>query len=165
MAAIQSPLHDNNQQSPSPLSFTEEEDERVPTPSQRVATPATRRSVRDSTATMSDSFVEWFDAEDEGPEEFILDVTNAVSEPPSRMLSVVNDISADNSSIDTEYEEALAQSVSPTRDQMAVTGQIQVIRRTQLPTLPPADEGSLFAILKKNVGKVRVEYNIYYSSR
>lgn len=32
----------------------------------------------------------------------------------------------------------------------------QVVYRTQLPTGPVGDEGSLFAVLKKNVGKVRL---------
>jgi hypothetical protein len=32
----------------------------------------------------------------------------------------------------------------------------EVVRRTQLPSAPVADEGSLFTVLKKNVGKVGV---------
>ena len=34
------------------------------------------------------------------------------------------------------------------------TEQKAIIRRTQLPSPPVGDEGSLFAVLKKNVGKV-----------
>ena len=163
VSAMQHPLHDSTQQRHSPLPYTAEEEEEATTAhSQRVNTPIARTSMRDSVATISDSFVEWFDAVDDGPEEFIIDDTNAASEPPSRMLSVVNDASADNSSIDTDYEEALAiPTVEPTDDSVLV-GQAHVVRRTQLPTLPPADEGSLFAILKKNVGKVCAFcYNIF----
>jgi hypothetical protein len=149
---LQTPLNDTPQQILSPLPSTfEEEEEKVVMHTQRVNTPVTRKSLRDS---ISDSFVEWFDAEDEGPQEFIMDVGQDAFDPPSRMHSVTNDISADNSSIDTDYEEATTTSVSVTHGESTSFGQMQVVRRTQLPALPPADEGSLFAILKKNVGKV-----------
>lgn len=152
---LQTPLNDTPQQILSPLPSTfEEEEEKVAIRTQRVNTPVTHKSLRDSTTTMSDSFVEWFDAEDEGPQEFIMDVGQDAFEPPSRMHSVTNDISADNSSIDTDYEEALTTSVSVAHGESTSFGKVQVVRRTQLPALPPADEGSLFAILKKNVGKV-----------
>lgn len=166
VSAMQNPLHDATQQRHSPLPYTaEEEEEATATHSQRVNTPVAHKSMRDSMTTMSDSFVEWFDAEDDGPEEFIMDDTNAVSEPPSRMLSTASDASADNSSIDTDYEEALAISTVEPTDESTLVGQVHVVRRTQLPTLPPADEGSLFAILKKNVGKVcTFSYSIRFNN-
>ncbi|KAF9480033.1 oxysterol binding protein [Pholiota conissans] len=149
---LQTPLHDTPQQMLSPLPSTlEEEEEMALACAQRVNTPVTHKSLRDSVTTMSDSFVEWFDAEDEGPQEFIMDAGLDMSEPPSRMLSVNNDNATDSSSIDTDYEEALTASVSGVvQANSKSSGQLQVVRRTQLPALPPADEGSLFAILKKN---------------
>ncbi|KJA26139.1 hypothetical protein HYPSUDRAFT_37022 [Hypholoma sublateritium FD-334 SS-4] len=153
VSTMQNPLYDATQQRHSPLPYTAEEEEATATHNQRVNTPVAQKSMRDSMATMSDSFVEWFDAEDDGPEEFIMDDTNALFEPPSRTVSTTNDARSDNSSIDTEYEEALAISTVKPTDESTLVGHVHVVRRTQLPTLPSADEGSLFAILKKNVGK------------
>jgi hypothetical protein len=110
----------------------------------------------------SDSVHEWFDALD-GAEEFVMDVQSTPDglEQPSRTLTNESRSSLgqqDTSSVDTDaatdtpYHEE-KQAVSP--------GEPQVVRRTQLPAPPVADEGSLFTILKNNVGKVCIVRNFY----
>lgn len=109
---------------------------------------ATRRSVRNSIATSaSESFVEWFDAEDEGPQEFTMEI-----EPEVELVSPPVPVDDDNSSVNTEIVN-LEQLASPVPE-IFIQDTLQVVRRTQLPCLCPSDEGSLFTILKKNVGKV-----------
>ncbi len=133
----------------SPLPFTPEEVfvKRAPTTK---SVSASRRSARNSIeTTASESFVEWFDAEDEGPQEFIMDVGPEVSEPFSRLDPMDDDDSSVNT--DIAKHECLA---SPVSEGLLNQDKLQVVRRTQLPCLSPGDEGSLFAILKKNVGKV-----------
>ena len=111
---------------------------------------ASRRSRRNSIATTaSESFVEWFDAEDEGPQEFIMDVGPEVPEPLSRLVPVDDDDSSVNT--DIAKHDRLA---SPASEELLNQDKLQVVRRTELPFLSPGDEGSLFAILKKNIGKV-----------
>ncbi|CAA7266632.1 unnamed protein product [Cyclocybe aegerita] len=145
---IQSSLNDAGQTTPTRPSTVEEE-HHVHIP--RTTSPTTRKSYRDSVATTaSDSFVEWFDAVDEGPQEFVLDVP---SEPPSRILSVDSEATTDTSSVDTDLEEPTAVTSPMMESLPALPSQVHVVRRTQLPCLAPSDEGSLFAILKKNVGK------------
>jgi hypothetical protein len=152
---MQVSLSEATQQVLPPLPFTAEEGENAPTHRHRAITPVTGKSLRDSITSTSGSFIEWFDA-DEGPQEFIMEPGQDVSEPPSRMLSAVNE--PDTSSIDTDFEEP--DTLSPTAQEIGYPsfGDTQVIRRGQLPCLPPSDEGSLFAILKKNVGKVRAPF-------
>jgi hypothetical protein len=72
---------------------------------------ASRRSVRRNSiaTTASESFVEWFDAEDEGPQEFIMDVGPEVSEPFSRLVPMDDDDSSVNT--DIAKHEALASPV------------------------------------------------------
>jgi len=152
---MQASLNEATQQVQPPLPFTAEEEENAPTHRQQPTTPVAGRSLRNSIASTSGSFAEWFDA-DEGPQEFIMEPGQDMSEPPSRMLSAANE--PDTSSIDTDIEEPDTLS-SPTQEIGYLSfGDTQVIRRTQLPCLPPSDEGSLFAILKKNVGKVRAPF-------
>ncbi|KAJ3510724.1 hypothetical protein NLJ89_g4514 [Agrocybe chaxingu] len=147
---MQSSLNDAGQTTPTRPSTVEEEqhaDLLIP----RTTSPTTRKSFRDSVATTaSDSFVEWFDAVDEGPQEFILDVS---SEPPSRILSADGETPTDTSSVDTDLEEPTAATSPVVESLPALPSQVHVVRRTQLPCLAPSDEGSLFTILKKNVGK------------
>jgi hypothetical protein len=83
------------------------------------------------------------------------------TEQPSRLLS--NDsrssLGQDNSSVDTDIEqEGEAPLRFPSEDSQTdpTDGTLQVMRRSQLPAPPVGDEGSLFAMLKKNVGKVSV---------
>lgn len=148
----------------SPLPGTTEEDESHPQAegSSRLSTP--RRSKRASIATtVSDTLSEWFDALDVGgAEEFIMGdhTTPDGIEQASRILTNESRSSLGqtaDSSVDTDIEDA-EKPIPSTFSVNAAAGlphnNIQVIRRTQLPARPVGDEGSLFAILKKNVGKV-----------
>ncbi|KAJ3750118.1 oxysterol binding protein [Lentinula detonsa] len=156
----------------SPLPGTAEEEERedsIPysASEEKLASSFTRRSKRTSIATTTnDSILEWFDAsEGEGVQEFILDDQTSPEngdngESPSRIVN--NDSrsslgNAEESSIDTDIEDLREE--PPVIDQVThdqqVKGisQVQVARRTHLPAPITGDEGSLFAVLKKNVGK------------
>jgi len=109
------------------------------------------RSKSASIATnTSDSL--WFDAPefDGGPEEFLLEPTGADDHGPDSRIIDSND-REDSNSIDTDIEEEETPKHEPAELPSCPS---QITRRTQLPSLPPADEGSLFAVLKKNVGKV-----------
>lgn len=104
-----------------------------------------------TTTSASDSL--WFDAPefDDGPEEFLLESTGADDNGPDSRIIDTSD-REDASSVDTDVEGE----ETPKREPGELPSDLsQVIRRVQLPSLPPADEGSLFAVLKKNVGKVR----------
>ena len=153
---MQESISESAQQIPSlPVTAEEEEAPQSTYDTPLASTPPTiRKSFRDSITTTSDSIVEWFDAVDEGPQEFILETGPEMSEPPSRLLSASPD---ETSSIDTDIEEAVEPSL-PLRESIA-SDAYPIIRRTQLPCPAPADEGSLFAVLKKNVGKVSVSRN------
>ena len=108
------------------------------------------RSNRASVSTnTSDSL--WFDAPefDDGPEEFLLEPTGVDDHGPDSRIVDPND-REDSISIDTDIDEE-----TPKHKAVELPSEpSQITRRTQLPSLPPADEGSLFAVLKKNVGKV-----------
>lgn len=145
----------------SSLSYMTEEEEGADGYSPCNSAVTARRSDRISIATtVSESIHEWFDALDEvaeGPEEFLIDAQNAPDggEQPSLILASdhpsVSD-RLDNSSIDTDINDDAVKDIT-VEGNTALTG-VQIVRRTQLPALPAGDEGSLFAILKKNVGKV-----------
>lgn len=108
------------------------------------------KSERASVATStSESF--WFDAPEfgDGPEEFLLESTGGDDHGPESRIMDPNDRD-DSGSVDTDIEE------TPKREPTELPlDPSRVTRRAQLPSLPPADEGSLFTVLKKNVGKVR----------
>ncbi|KAI0639227.1 Oxysterol-binding protein-domain-containing protein [Trametes polyzona] len=137
----------------SPLPSTaEEDDEATRTPS--TAGPGQKRM--SAFSTHSGSSV-WYDApEYDGPEEFLLDVTppaddsqdNKLDYTDSRMTERTDVTEAGSSTgmdTDSESEESAEKSI---------TEEPTVIhRRTSLPSGPVGDEGSLFAVLKKNVGK------------
>lgn len=98
--------------------------------------------------TTSDSL--WFDAPefDDGPEEFLLESTGADDQGPDSRMIDSND-REDSNSVDTDIGEE-----TPKREPAELPADpSRVTRREQLPSLPPADEGSLFTVLKKNVGK------------
>ncbi|KAF9650754.1 hypothetical protein BDM02DRAFT_3092654 [Thelephora ganbajun] len=107
------------------------------------------RSKRASVSTStSDSL--WFDAPefDGGPEEFLLESTGADDHGPDGRVIDSGD-REDSNSVDTDIEEQTPKHKSAELP----SDPSRITRRTQLPSLPPADEGSLFAVLKKNVGK------------
>lgn len=97
----------------------------------------------------------WFDApEFDGAEEFVLDAT-PMDEGGSKILALDAPDSpreGDEDS-DSELEDVHSRSQSTQAPPDATSKETQVIRRTQLPSPPVGDEGSLFAVLKKNVGK------------
>ena len=121
-----------------------------PTSSSPLFRPRSKRaSVSTST---SDSL--WFDAPefDDGPEEFLLESTGADDQGPDSRILDPGD-GEDSNSIDTDIGEI------PKHEHVELPSEPSPItRRVQLPSLPPADEGSLFTVLKKNVGKVCSAY-------
>ncbi|KAL0950915.1 hypothetical protein HGRIS_007673 [Hohenbuehelia grisea] len=135
---------------PSSLPRTEEEDEpHVRSPSHASFYNKPQSSRRVSLAASSISDCEWFDAP-EGAEEFVLDVQMIEgTEQPSRMLT--NDsrssLDDDRSSIDTDINDD-----RPNTPPVS-SPEPHIVRRSELPSPIVADEGSLFAVLKKNVGK------------
>lgn len=124
-------------------------------------TPLSRKSARASIVTSHSDVttLEWFDAPD-GGEEFFLESSDELEPTPvdeksegqgglgssagsrSSFGGSINDLADDTPPIDLKKE------VNPAKTALKVT------RRTQLPSGPVGDEGSLFAVLKKNVGKV-----------
>ena len=143
-----------------PLSSTAEEEESAEYQNPQSLTPKTRRSLRESmTTSFSDSPLEWFDATDvfDGPEEFVLEPAQDV--PVSvGLLEADSHSNSDNSSIDINIDD-LDSLAAPAPEVVATfSGGLKVMRRTQLPVPSFSDEGSLFTILKKNVGKVCVSH-------
>ncbi|KAI8995464.1 Oxysterol-binding protein-domain-containing protein [Trametes punicea] len=133
----------------SPLPSTAEEDE--------AHTPTGEGQKRMSVFSSHSDGSVWYDApEYDGPEEFLLDVTppavednqgNKLFSTNSRLTDTDTTEAGSSTGMDTdsESEETAAQSF---------TEEPTVIhRRTSLPSGPVGDEGSLFAVLKKNVGK------------
>lgn len=134
----------------SPLPPTTEEKEAEPLSTSRFNTALTRRSnLAISMSSLSDSaHNEWFDAEEDLGEEFFLNVPNPDEErefivPQSETSSLNQTASSD----EEEHSPPLAHDTDPSVNAR------QVVRRTRLPSGPMGDEGSLFAILKNNVGK------------
>jgi hypothetical protein len=150
-ASLLSSIQGSNAGSPLLPSTTEEPEHLDNHLSSSWAPTVSKRSRASVATTLSDSTHEWFDALD-GAEEFVMeDQAGSGNGQPSYITASESQISltqkcdeADTDSEDEDYTPPLA----PTP--MA----FQVTRRTKLPALPTWDEGSLFAILKKNVGKV-----------
>ncbi|KAH0838476.1 Oxysterol-binding protein-domain-containing protein [Lanmaoa asiatica] len=97
------------------------------------------------------ALVEWFDAEDNIGEEFLLE-DPSLEEEKARLA-----LRSGNSSLD-EYGSASSDEenhipLQTVRDDDSALHARQIVRRTHLPSGPVGDEGSLFAMLKKNVGK------------
>ncbi|TBU64886.1 Oxysterol-binding protein-domain-containing protein [Dichomitus squalens] len=141
----------------SPLPITTEEDDEVHTPS--TATGGKNRQSLFSSHSGDGSV--WFDApEYDGPEEYILDITppeesqDKVFTTDSRLtertdMTDMTDVTDAGSSTGAETDsESEAEPPKPAAEEHAV-----VQRRTALPSGPVGDEGSLFTVLKKNVGK------------
>lgn len=146
----------------SPLPTTAEEDETYATrrPHSRTSVRAASRAMKRASTGTSISDAEWFDAmEGDGPEEYVLDSQGAdgtSTEPPSRILT--NDsrssLGQDHSSNgDTDFGEPEPGTPHPSNADRPYN--LHVVRRAVLPSPVVGDEGSLFAVLKKNVGKVR----------
>lgn len=91
--------------------------------------------------------IEWFDAEDDLGEEFFLDEPTPEEDREPVHHSEISSLHPSESS-DEEFPPRPAHDIDPSLNAR------QVVRRTGLPSGPVGDEGSLFAILKNNVGKV-----------
>lgn len=111
----------------------------------------------------------WYDApEPDGALEFVLENTtqnasgsqfaggSVHTQEPDEMSDEGEDTDDEGSSKADESEPAAAVTDSKAERATTPNGKEhqQVVRRTQLPSGPVADEGSLFSVLKKNVGKV-----------
>ena len=132
----------------------EEGEEPLPTESPTSASTSLFRS-RSNRASVSTNTSDnlWFDASEfeDGPEEFLLEPAGADDRGPDSRIIDPND-REDSNSVNTDIEGEETPRHEPAELPSETS---QIARRTQLPSLPPADEGSLFAVLKKNVGKVR----------
>ncbi|KAJ7630685.1 oxysterol binding protein [Roridomyces roridus] len=137
-------LDTSQSQRGSPLLATTEEEPAglVGSPSPSFSTAISRKHASILTTTTSEN--EWFDADDDGAEEFILDI-DIPALPDSRQPSNIISNDSRSSLGGSSAEEAQAEPDSLTTSQTP--------RRTCLPAGPVGDEGSLFAVLKKNVGK------------
>jgi hypothetical protein len=141
----------------SPFSSTPEEATRLPGEPQPISSSTTRPS-KSGSFSSDPSVNEWFDASDslgDGAQEFVLDVETP---PPEKEDLYAVDVTgsascADQDGSDTDDELDVEMALSP-RHKRQATEDDHIVRRTKLPTGPIGDEGSLFAILKKNVGKV-----------
>lgn len=118
-----------------------------------------RHSTHESiSTTITESVNEWFDALDVA-EEFVMDIPAAlegndmpIQTSPDENRSVVNQ--QEDSSIDTDIDEADNVFTTSRKTRATSQGIITILRRTHLPAPSIGDEGSLFAMLKKNIGKV-----------
>lgn len=158
----------------SPLLATAKEEEEIDTPSTGYSTLG-RASNRSHRLSSQSEVSIWYDAEDyEGAEEFIMDdmppeegpsgasqLSDFTSSPGTELTSTSNDTELDSnigydSEADTEEGEAPTEDEQPAPAEVTVSTPVetqQVVHRTQLPSPPVGDEGSLFTVLKKNVGK------------
>lgn len=152
----------------SSLAATHEEDgEHTPTTSASLAKKLARMSVMSSNSGGSISI--WFDApEPEGAEEFILDASPGdegdigildegiqPASPTSQFENVSGSEPTTDADTDGESETEAETTPETALTSLAVSQEERkIVRRIELPSGPVGDEGSLFAVLKKNVGKV-----------
>jgi len=148
----------------SPFPGTTEESPEELLPASRFSTAFTRRSkIAPSVSSLSDGVpVEWFDAQDNVGEEFVLEPTPDEEKGPPNLQS--------GSSSYKEYESSSSENeeTAPYQFKTALDAELlarQITRRTRLPCGPVGDEGSLFTMLKKNVGKVRCFFTRLHRSR
>lgn len=144
---------------PSPLATTVEESV-SPTPSSygTIGRGSKRMSV---VSAHSDGSV-WYDApEFDGPEEFVLDASPGEDDQskffePDTSSTANNTETAGSSDTESETDSIVKHPEETPSTAQTSTEHIRTTRREQLPSPPVGDEGSLFAVLKKNVGKVRI---------
>lgn len=141
--------------SPLPKATEERADELLSAPAFSTAS-LNRRSNRISSMTdLSDGApVEWFDAEDHFGEEFLLEDPAPEGEK-ARLVSQSGHSSLHDCGSASSDEDCIPLPTARNDTSLEVR---QVVRRTHLPSGPVGDEGSLFAMLKKNVGKVCFTY-------
>ena len=130
----------------------------------RIHSPLTRRSMRSSTDTsLPDTVNEWYDALDilgDSAQEFVMDGQASPEELEFGDKFLAHD-STSASSLEppesfgeTELEEDEVAAMVKYRTAESSDNALPITRRTQLAATQVSDEGSLFAILKNNVGKV-----------
>ncbi|KAK2461755.1 hypothetical protein APHAL10511_006218 [Amanita phalloides] len=118
----------------------------LPTTAEEESVDTPLHSRHNSFATTSDSTIEWYDAPD-GPEEYVMcmdeqgHVEHILSSDSRSTYQSEGD-----SGVDTDIED-------DTQEGYGGSGSVHVIRRSELPAAIASDEGSLFTILKNNVGK------------
>lgn len=115
---------------------------------------ASRTRMRPMSTATASTDTEWYDAPDameDGPHEFVVASGDSPDDQPSEIRT--NDsqstLESDSESDDTDFEDNDSPETDPKQQQPLASVQ----RRTSLPAPQPADEGSLFSVLKKNVGK------------
>jgi hypothetical protein len=148
-------------ESPLPASVVEQP-EGVHTPVQ-FGGPIARKAWTSTTTSLSDGASVWFDAADEvdGAEEFFLDTTPLKASPSDGQIP---DFGGQNNSrsfhdeSDTDEEQEAARLSLAVSERGVAASARQVTHRMSLPSGPVADEGSLFAVFKNNVGKVLTHY-------
>jgi hypothetical protein len=159
LTSIQALAESGYSRGPSPLPVTTEEDEHLDNqqvPASSIAIPAFKGSRHTSIATnLSDSTHEWFDALD-GPEEFLMDRQTMAEREGNEQPSYITVNGSRSSLVDEEVNCVDTDSDGHTQDiyPSPARALIQVTPRTKLPAPPTWDEGSMFTILKNNVGKV-----------
>ena len=125
----------------------------------RISSPIARKTWASTSTSLSDGGSIWFDATDEpdGAEEFFLDAPPMEAGAVEDRILVLDGQSSSHlsgESSDTDEEEGVGRVSLAVSEHGARAGAQQVVHRTTLPSGPVADEGSLFALFKKNVGKV-----------
>ncbi|ELU43243.1 Erf4 domain-containing protein [Rhizoctonia solani AG-1 IA] len=101
----------------------------------------------------------WFDASD-GADEFFLDADESESGAIRAVSEKHSDVESDEECEDVVDEESSEDEPEPEpaptlESDVSAIPSTAVVRRTKLPAPNTGEEGSLFAVLKKNVGKVR----------
>lgn len=143
----------------SPLLPTTAEEVMSSSPQSRHSTIGKLSSRMSAYSTHSDGSV-WFDApEYDGAEEFVLDAAPG-EESQGSQLSYLESPSRteeeeETTETESDSEEAEGETPHATILRPSLSRGLTVTRRTELPSPPVGDEGSLFTVLKKNVGKVR----------
>ncbi|KAI0067905.1 hypothetical protein BV25DRAFT_1834873 [Artomyces pyxidatus] len=138
--------------SPLPTTAEEQYSDRSITPTNRMAGTIGRKQRTSIAPSMSDGGSIWFDADEgfEGAQEFELDGVTPSDGPELSESRITAP-----QSVSSGYEEFDS---SDTDEDSAMKADVAVDtkgvqHRTQLPSGPVGDEGSLFAVLRKNVGK------------
>ena len=156
------PLVDNNppsvHASPLPATVEEPSSDGSHSPGQ-ISSPIARKTWASTVTSLSDGGSIWFDAMDEpdGAEEFFLDPPPMEAGAFEDRMPVLDGQSCSHlsgESSDTDEEEGVGRLSLAVSERGARAGAQHVAHRTTLPSGPVADEGSLFALFKKNVGKV-----------
>lgn len=155
----------------SPLPIAREHDELVASPKSAFSTLKSSR--RQSSHS---EFSVFYDAEEfDGAEEFVLDdppeesqgsqLSDAPStiQPSASTSSGFSSSATSDSDSDSDSDDVLTADAE-TAPSTTVTSlhERAIVRRTQLPSPVVGDEGSLFAVLKKNVGKVSMSLLIRF---